>query len=218
MISPAETAIFVTLRLRMVDSQLRARGIADERVLDAMSRVPRHEFTESRYRDQGYEDYPLPIGEGQTISQPYIVALMLEGLRLTPADRVLEIGTGSGYVTALLAELAAQVISMERHTVLADEARELLARLGYTHVKVVAGDGRQGYRECAPYNAIIVSAAAPEIPGALLAQLAEGGRMIIPVGREESQQLQLIHMRNGQPHTTLRELCRFVPLISGVES
>ena len=217
MISPAEAAIFVTLRLRMVDHQLRARGITDERVLDAMARVPRHEFTAGRYRDQAYEDYPLPIGEGQTISQPYIVALMLEALSLAPTDRVLEVGTGSGYVTALLAELAAQVVSLERHTVLADEARDLLADLGYTNVKVMAGDGSQGYPELAPYNAIIVSAAAPGVPDALLAQLAEGGRMIIPVGREESQQLQLIHRRNGQPLTTLRELCRFVPLVSGVE-
>ena len=217
MISPAEAAIYVALRLRMVDHQLRARGITDERVLDAMARVPRHEFTAGRYRDQAYEDYPLPIGEGQTISQPYIVALMLEALSLAPTDRVLEVGTGSGYVTALLAELAAQVVSLERHTVLADEARELLAHLGYTNVKVMAGDGSHGYPELAPYNAIIVSAAAPGVPDALLAQLAEGGHMIIPVGREESQQLQLIHRSNGQPHTTLRELCRFVPLVSGVE-
>ena len=218
MISPAETAIFVTLRLRMVDYQLRARGIADQRVLDAMSRVPRHEFTAGRFRDQAYEDYPLPIGEGQTISQPYIVALMLEALALTPTDRVLEVGTGSGYVTALLAEMTAQVISLERHAVLADEARELLAGMGYTNVKVMAGDGSQGFPACAPYNAIIVSAAAPEPPPALLTQLAEGGRMIIPIGGEESQQLQLIRMQNGQPHTTLRELCRFVPLVSGVET
>jgi len=218
MISPAETAIFVTLRLRMVEAQLRARGIADERVLDAMSRVPRHEFTAGRYRDQAYEDYPLPIGEGQTISQPYMVASMLEALRLTPAERVLEVGSGSGYLTALLAELATQVVSLERHTVLADEARELLAKLGYKNVKLMAGDGSQGYAELAPYNAIIVSAAAPQVPGDLLTQLAEGGRLILPVGREASQQLQLIHIRNGRPHTTLREFCRFVPLVSGVEA
>jgi protein-L-isoaspartate(D-aspartate) O-methyltransferase len=207
--------MFVTLRLRMVDTQLRARGIADERVLDAMSRVPRHEFTAERYRDQAYEDYPLPIGEGQTISQPYIVALMLEALALTPASRVLEVGTGSGYVTALLGELAAQVVSVERHAALAADAGDLLARLGYTNVKVIVGDGSQGYPELAPYDAIIVSAAAPEVPSALLAQLAEGGRMIIPVGSFDAQQLQLVHKRNGQPQTTLRELCRFVPLVSG---
>jgi len=211
----AEAAIFLTLRLRMVDWQLRARGIEDERVLDAMSRVPRHEFTAARYRDQAYEDYPLPIGEGQTISQPYIVALMLEALELSPGDRVLEVGTGSGYVAALLAEMAAQVVSIERYAALADEARDLLSQLGYTNVKVIVGDGGQGFPPCAPYDAIIVSAAAPEVPPALLSQLAEGGRMIIPVGSYDSQQLQLIHMRNGQPQIQWRELCRFVPLVTG---
>lgn len=211
----AEPAIYVTLRLRMVDSQIRARGIEDERVLSAMSRVPRHEFTAGRYRDQAYEDYPLPIGEGQTISQPYIVALMLEALALTPSDRVLEIGTGSGYVTALLAELAAEVVSLERYAVLADEARGLLADLGHSNVKVIVGDGTFGFPPGAPYDAIIVSAAGPEVPRPLLAQLAESGRMIIPVGSFDSQQLQLIRMHNGQPHTQWRELCRFVPLVAG---
>jgi len=215
MIPTAEAAMFVTLRMRMVDTQLRARGIEDKRVLDAMSRVPRHEFTAERYRDQAYEDYPLPIGEGQTISQPYIVALMLEALALTPASRVLEVGTGSGYVTALLGELAAQVVSVERHAALAGDAGDLLSQHGYTNVKVIVGDGSQGYPALAPYDAILVSAAAPEVPRALLAQLAEGGRMIIPVGSYDAQQLQLIHQRNGQPQTTLRELCRFVPLVSG---
>jgi protein-L-isoaspartate(D-aspartate) O-methyltransferase len=203
----------------MVESQLRARGIADERVLDAISRVPRHEFAPANYRDQAYEDHPLPIGEGQTISQPYIVALMLEALALSPADRVLEVGTGSGYVTALLAELAAQVFSVERHATLADPARELLARMGYVksghrNVRLVVGDGSQGLAEHAPYDAIIVSAGALELPSALVTQLAEGGRMMIPVGLPDSQQLQLIRMENGQPRITLRELCRFVPLIS----
>src|SRR5437879_8530856 len=171
---------FATLRERMVQSQLRARGIADERVLAAMLRVPRHEFIPERYRDQAYEDHPLPIGEGQTISQPYIVAIMLEALELTPADKVLEVGTGSGYVTALLAELAAQVFSVERHKLLAEEARERLARLGYPNLKVVVGDGSLGLPAYAPYDAIMVSAAAAELPPALLAQLREGGRMIIP--------------------------------------
>jgi protein-L-isoaspartate(D-aspartate) O-methyltransferase len=211
----AEAALFSILRLRMVERQLRARGITDERVLGAMSRVARHEFTPQAYRNQAYEDHPLPIGEEQTISQPYIVALMLEALALKPVDSVLEVGTGSGYVTALLAELAAQVISVERHSVLADVAREVLSRLGYTNVRVIAGDGSQGFPESAPYDAILVSAAAAEVPLALLEQLAEGGRMIIPVGPADSQQLQLIRMHNGQPQTTLRELCRFVPLVSG---
>lgn len=199
----------------MVDSQLRARGIMDERVLQAMLRVPRHEFAPERYRDQAYADHPLPIGEGQTISQPYIVATMLEALRLSPRDKVQEVGTGSGYVTALLVELAAEVVSIERHAALAEAARELLSRLGYANVKLIVGDGTHGYAEAAPYNAIIVSAAAAEVPPELLDQLAEGGNMIIPVGVEEAQQLQLIERRNGQLHTSLRELCRFVPLVSG---
>ena len=209
-----EGAAFSSLRRRMVDSQLRARGIGDERVLDAMLRVPRHEFAPERYRDQAYQDHPLPIGEGQTISQPYIVARMLEALAIKPTNRVLEVGTGSGYLTALLAELAAQVVSMERYAVLADAARELLGRLGYANVKVIVGDGSQGFAEAAPYDAIIVSAAAAEVPPALLEQLAEGGRMIIPVGSADSQQLQLIRMENGQPRVSLHELCRFVPLVS----
>ena len=215
MATSAETSGFSTLRQRMVESQLRARGIRDERVLAAMSRVPRHEFAPEHYRDQAYDDHPLPIGEGQTISQPYIVAIMLEALALSPADRVLEIGTGSGYVTALVAELAAQAFSVERHTALAAGARELLVRMGYTNVRIIVGDGSQGLAEYAPYDAIIVSAGARELPPALVAQLADAGRMIIPVGPPDSQQLQLIRMENGQPRITLRELCRFVPLISG---
>jgi protein-L-isoaspartate(D-aspartate) O-methyltransferase len=214
MTSVDDAAVFADLRQRMVDSQLRARGIADERVLKAMADVPRQEFVADAYRSQAYEDHPLPIGEGQTISQPYIVALMLEALAVRAADRVLEVGAGSGYVTALLAELATQVFSIERHAALADRAEELLARLGYKNVRVIVGDGSHGFAEQAPYDVILVSAAASEVPCALLEQLAEGGRMIIPVGDQESQQLQLIQKRNGHPHTTLRELCRFVPLVS----
>lgn len=201
----------------MVESQLRARGIRDERVLQAMARVPRHEFATERYRGQAYQDHPLPIGEGQTISQPYIVAVMLEALALKASDRVLEVGTGSGYVTALFAELVAQVFSLERHAVLADQARELLSRLGYTNVKVVAADGTQGFAEAAPYDAIIVSAASPTIPQPLLGQLVEGGRMVIPIGSADSQQLQLIQIQQGRPHTMLGDLCRFVPMLPGVE-
>jgi protein-L-isoaspartate(D-aspartate) O-methyltransferase len=211
----AESAEFTKLRLRMVESQLRARGIVDARVLDAMSRVPRHNFTPARYRSQSYEDHPLPIAEEQAISQPYIVALMLEALEIKPEDRALEVGTGSGYATALLAELATSVVSMERRVTLADQARELLTTLGYRNLKVFAGDGSQGYPDAAPYDAILVSAAAPELPPALVAQLAEGGRMVIPVGQEDSQQLQLIRKQHGQLEITLRELCRFVPLVSG---
>lgn len=211
----ASPALYSSLRRQMVDSQLRQRGIADERVLAAMERVPRHEFAPERYRDQAYEDHPLPIGEGQTISQPYIVAIMLDALKLSPTDKVLEIGTGSGYVTALLAELTARVISIERHESLAESARALLAALGYSNVNVVTGDGTQGFPEAAPYDAIVVSAAAADMPRALITQLGEGGRMIIPVGSEDSQQLRLVRMENGQPNVEFRELCRFVPLIAG---
>jgi protein-L-isoaspartate(D-aspartate) O-methyltransferase len=218
MTSPASPALYSSLRHQMVDSQLRRRGIADERVLAAMERVPRHEFAPERYRDQAYEDHPLPIGEGQTISQPYIVAVMLDALKLAPTDKVLEIGTGSGYVTALLAELTESVISIERHESLAESARALLAVLAYSNVKVVIGDGTRGFPEAAPYDAIVVSAAAAEMPPALITQLGEGGRMIIPVGSEDSQQLWLVRIENGQPHIELRELCRFVPLIPGVGS
>jgi len=215
MTSSADLALLSSLRQRMVDSQLRARGISDQRVLDAMTRVPRHEFVPERYRDQAYEDHPLPIGEDQTISQPYIVVVMLQALKLSSTDNALEIGTGSGYVTALLAQLTAQVTSMERHPALADAAREVLDNMGYENVRVVAGDGTRGFPEAAPYDAILVSAAAAELPSTLVSQLAEGGRMIIPIGGAEAQQLQYIEKLNGQPQITLRELCRFVPLISG---
>jgi protein-L-isoaspartate(D-aspartate) O-methyltransferase len=206
--------VFTALRERMVSSQLRGRGIRDLRVLDAMARVPRHEFTHEHDRGQAYEDYPLPIGEEQTISQPFIVAIMLELLELRAEDKVLEVGTGSGYVTALLAELAAQVISIERHASLAERARGVLERLGYRNVTVVVGDGSQGYSPSAPYNAILVSAAAAAVPAPLSIQLAEGGRMVIPVGPAVAQQLQLIRRENGRIQTTPRETCRFVPLIS----
>lgn len=214
MTSPEIADVYSALRVRMVESQLRARGIADERVLGAMLRVPRHEFSPERYRDQAYEDHPLPIAEGQTISQPYIVASMLEAVQLSARDKVLEVGTGSGYVTALLAELTGEVVSIERHASLAERARALLAGMGYTNVRIIVGDGSRGFIELAPYDAIIVSAAAPELPNELIGQLADGGRMIIPVGSDDAQQLQLILMLNGQPEIVLRELCRFVPLVS----
>src|ERR1700686_2154485 len=205
---------FQAERERMVRTQLAERGIREVRVLDAMSRVPRHEFVPETLRQEAYEDHPLPIGEGQTISQPYIVARMLEALAIKPTNKVLEVGTGSGYLTALLAELAAQVVSVERYAALADAARELLGHLGYTNVKVIVGDGSKGFAEATPYDAIIVSAAAAEVPPALVEQLAEGGRMMIPVGAAGSQQLQLIRLENGQPRVSLHELCRFVPLVS----
>lgn len=197
----------------MVDSQLRARGISDSRVLEAMFRVPRHQFVPEAQRARAYEDHPLPIGDGQTISQPYVVALMLESLKLTATDKVLEVGTGSGYVTALLAELAARVFSIERHPALADKARDALAALGYANIEVFTGDGTLGLSAAAPFDAILVSAAAPVVPSALLTQLREGGRMIIPVGYSDDQQLQFIRMISGQPVVQPREPVRFVPLI-----
>lgn len=203
----------ITARQLMVDSQLRARGISDARVLSAMLRVPRHEFVPDAYRAQAYEDHPLPIGDGQTISQPYVVALMLEALAIAPADRVLEVGTGSGYVSALLGELAAQVFSVERHSALADSARDVLTSLGYSNIQVFTGDGTLGLPAAAPFDAILVSAAAAEVPAALVGQLRDGGRMIIPVGTADSQQLQFIRMINGQPVISLREMVRFVPLV-----
>ncbi len=213
-----EIGQFDVARRRMVEEQLRNRGIADERVLRAMSRIPRHEFAPESYRGEAYHDHPLPIGEGQTISQPYIVAIMLQALALSPSDHVLEVGTGSGYVTALLAEITPHVISIERHVALADAARALLARLGYSSVQVIAGDGSLGYAPGAPYNAILVSAAARELPQPLLDQLAEGGRMIIPVGPPDLQQLQLVSIQNGQSQVLSREICRFVPLVSDLAS
>jgi protein-L-isoaspartate(D-aspartate) O-methyltransferase len=198
----------------MVESQLRARGISDSRVLDAMLRVPRDEFVPAPYRAQAYEDHPLPIGDNQTISQPYIVALMLEYLQLKPTNKVLEVGTGSGYVTALLAELAAEVLSIERHPMLAQRAREILTRLGYKNAQVFTGDGTMGLPAYAPFDAILVSAAAPDLPQSLIAQLSDSGRMIIPVGTDDSQQLQFIRMVDGNPVVTSRELVRFVPLVS----
>jgi protein-L-isoaspartate(D-aspartate) O-methyltransferase len=204
-------------RRHMVDSQLISRGITDLRVLDAMLRVPRHEFVSASNRAEAYEDHPLPIGDGQTISQPYVVALMLESLQLTATDTVLEVGTGSGYATALLAELAANVFSIERHARLAANARAVLAALGYTNVRVFTGDGTLGLPDYAPFDAILVSAASSDVPPALLSQLREGGRLIIPVGPPDSQQLHLIRIINGQPAVSLRDPVRFVPLISAPE-
>ncbi|HXM63638.1 MAG TPA: protein-L-isoaspartate(D-aspartate) O-methyltransferase [Terriglobales bacterium] len=211
----AETQIdvFAAERRSMVESQLRARGIRDERVLAAMSRVPRHEFVSADYRDQVYEDHPIPIGEGQTISQPYIVAIMLQALALDLSDVVLEVGTGSGYLTALLAELTRQVYSVERHASLARTAHATLARLGYTNVEVIVGDGGNGFPDQAPFDAIVVSAAAPQIPPPLFEQLREGGRMIVPVGPAHAQELQLARKHDGQPVVSTLEGCRFVPLI-----
>jgi protein-L-isoaspartate(D-aspartate) O-methyltransferase len=199
----------------MVRTQLAERGIREVRVLDAMSRVARHEFVPEALRLEAYEDHPLPIGEGQTISQPYIVAAMLEHLALQTIDRVLEIGTGSGYVTALLSLLCAEVYSVERHAQLAALAESTLHRLGYRNMKIRVGDGSQGWPEYAPFDAILVSAATPEMPPALFAQLREGGRMVVPIGPASSQELQLIRKIGGEPAVRVLEGCRFVPLVEG---
>jgi protein-L-isoaspartate(D-aspartate) O-methyltransferase len=206
---------FQAERERMVRTQLAERGIREVRVLDAMSRVPRHEFVPETLRQEAYEDHPLPIGEGQTISQPYIVAAMLEHLALQTIDRVFEVGTGSGYVTALLSLLCSEVYSVERHAQLAALAESTLHRLGYRNMKIRVGDGSQGWPEYAPFDAILVSAATPEMPPALFAQLREGGRLVVPVGPPSSQELQLIGKIGGEPEVRVLEGCRFVPLVEG---
>lgn len=215
MVLPLQSDSAQRQREEMVRKQLAERGIRDAGVLAAMRAVPRHEFVPEDLRAKAYEDHPLPIGEGQTISQPYIVAVMLEHLALEASDRVLEVGTGSGYVTALLSRLAAEVYSVERHVHLADRAEATLLRLGYCDVKIRPGDGRQGWAEFAPFDAILVSAAASEFPPALFAQLREGGRMMLPVGPSSSQQLQLISKVGGRSEVKVLEGCRFVPLVEG---
>jgi protein-L-isoaspartate(D-aspartate) O-methyltransferase len=197
----------------MVESQLRRRGIRDQRVLDAMLRVPRHLFVPPEYRSHAYGDHPIPIGEGQTISQPFIVAVSLQAIALTGSESVLEVGTGSGYQTALLAELAHNVYSVERHATLAHSAETILAQHGLNNVRVVIGDGSHGLSEFAPYGAILVSAAAPSVPQSLLDQLSDNGRMVVPVGPPHAQELQLVRKQDGKPVVKALEGCRFVPLI-----
>jgi protein-L-isoaspartate(D-aspartate) O-methyltransferase len=202
---------FSKLREKMVRAQIEARGIKDRAVLGAMRRVRRHQFVPWFYRSFAYEDRPLPIGEGQTISQPYIVALMTELLGLTGKERVLEIGTGSGYQAAILAELAAYVYTIEILSPLAERADELLKRLGYKNILVKCGDGYLGWEEYAPFDAIIVTCAPEEIPQTLVEQLAEGGRMVIPVG-SVYQELKLIEKKNGKVEVRSIIPVRFVPM------
>ena len=200
-------------RHEMVETQIRKRNVTNSRVLECLDRVPRHEFVPAEFRGRAYEDAPLPIGEGQTISQPYIVAAMTAALRLQGTERVLEIGTGFGYQAAVLACLGHEVFSVEFRAALATEAAERLSRLGYTNVHVHCGDGTLGLPEFAPYDAILVAAAAPSVPAPLLAQLADGGRMVVPVGGVENQDLRLIERSHDTFQTTLLEPCRFVPLL-----
>jgi protein-L-isoaspartate(D-aspartate) O-methyltransferase len=197
----------------MIETQLQRRGITDAAVLEAMEFVPRHEFVPVEFRARAYDDVPLPIGDGQTISQPYIVAAMTAALQLRPGDRVLEIGAGCGYQAAILSRLTREVFSVERWSKLALSASARLERLGYANVHVHCGDGTLGLQEFAPFDAILVAAAAPAIPEPLLAQLAEGGRMIVPVGDVEHQELKLVEKRGESFRKTTLEGCRFVPLV-----
>jgi protein-L-isoaspartate(D-aspartate) O-methyltransferase len=204
---------FRLARERMVNNQLIARGIKDKRVLQAMGKIPRHLFIEEALSGEAYNDHPVPIGEKQTISQPYIVALMTESLELKGGENTLEIGTGSGYQTAILAELSSRVYTVERIKSLLVNARKLLARLGYDNILFKAFDGTLGWKEYSPFDAIIVTAGAPSIPEPLIEQLADNGRLIIPVGDRDSQELIRI-TRDGE---TLKKKslggCRFVNLI-----
>jgi protein-L-isoaspartate(D-aspartate) O-methyltransferase len=204
---------YAAQRIEMIEKQLRRRGITDGAVLAAMTAVPRHEFVSEELRSHAYDDLPLPIGGGQTISQPYIVAAMTAALRLQSSDRVLEIGTGCGYQAAVLSRLAMEVFTIERRPELASNASAKLTRLGYANAHVHCGDGTLGLSEFAPFDAILVAAAAPAVPKPLLAQLAEGGRMILPVGDTEHQELQLIEKRGDAFPTKMLEGCRFVPLV-----
>ena len=189
------------------------REVPDEKVVQAMERVPREEFVPEESRHLAYEDIPVSIGEGQTVSQPYIVAVMLRGLELRRTDNVLEVGTGSGYQAAVLAELAENVITVERLSSLADRARERLARLGYTNVEVVLAAERLGWEGGAPYDAIVVAAGAPKLPRELMEQMASGGRLVLPVGSRESQELMKVSRSEDTYSVQTLGSCRFVPLV-----
>ena len=204
---------YQTERLIMVDEQLRRRGISDRRVLEAMAKVPRHLFVLEDYRDSAYEDRPLPIGEGQTISQPYMVAIMTQSLELKGPERVLEIGTGSGYQTAILAELSQQVFTMERIPALTERARKVLGDLGYSKISFFSGDGSRGWPEEAPFDGIMVTAGSPDVPPTLKSQLAKGGRLVIPTGPRFTQTLYKL-TREGDRFTEEDVTgCVFVPLV-----
>ena len=204
---------FAAQRQRMVGQQLKPRGIKDERVLAAMAKVPREEFVPADARSSAYEDGPLPIGYDQTISQPYIVAFMTEQLRPKPSDRVLEIGSGSGYQAAILAELVADVYTIDIVEPLAKTAEATLQRLGHKNVHIKVGDGYKGWPEEAPFDAVIVTCAPENVPQPLVDQLKEGGRMVIPVGERFSQQLYLLEKKNGQMKESATLPVRFVPML-----
>jgi protein-L-isoaspartate(D-aspartate) O-methyltransferase len=203
---------YTIARERMVEEQLVQRGIKDPLILDAMRRVPRHLFVDESTRDQAYEDHPLPIGEGQTISQPYMIALMALAMQLAEGEHVLEVGTGSGYLTAILAEQGVEICSVELSPQLAQRSQAVLHRLGYQGVAVHVGDGTLGWPEAAPFDAIVIGAAAPGIPRPLLAQLRLGGRIVAPMGEEDLQTL----VRIWKERSGLREEyfgeCQFVKL------
>ncbi len=199
-------------RAQLVET-LRKKGINDLAVLKAIAEVPRHLFVPEGVRHRAYEDSPLPIAQGQTISQPYVQATYLQALALKGDEKVLEVGTGSGYQTALLAELAAMVFSIERHGLLAQEAKKVLDQAGITNISVMVGDGTLGWRPYAPYDAILVAAASPDIPQPLLDQLAEGGHLVIPIGGRHTQQLVMVERQgNKYPRQKLADV-RFVPLV-----
>jgi protein-L-isoaspartate(D-aspartate) O-methyltransferase len=212
----AQQRDYASLRRDMIVKQLRARGIKDAAVLEAMAKVPRHEFVPPAERTRAYADHPLPIGEGQTISQPYIVALMTETARIKRGDKVLEIGTGSGYQAAVLAELTPKVYTIEILPSLAKRAHATLQRLGYKSVQLRMGDGYQGWKEHAPFDAILVTCAPDHIPQPLIDQLAEGGRMVIPVGEQTAargQELLLVEKAGGKIKRTSIAPVIFVPLV-----
>lgn len=205
--------LFEAERLRMVERQLRRRGVRDERVLQAMLKVSRHEFVPARFLERAYDDRPFPIGEIETISQPYMVAAMTEAAAVQAEDKVLEVGTGSGYQAAILHSLGARVWSLERNPRLAESARARLVRLGYSGVEVICCDGTEGYGLAAPYQAILVTAASPRVPDALVGQLADGGRLVIPVGDLHSQRLELVVKYASGVSIRMCDACQFVPLI-----
>jgi protein-L-isoaspartate(D-aspartate) O-methyltransferase len=208
-----EAARFAAARQAMIETQIERRGVRDARVLAAMRAVPRHAFVPLDLQSQAYEDAPLPIGGGQTISQPYMVAAMTAALKVTENERVLEVGGGCGYQAAVLSSLGREVVTLEYRAELAAATAKRLAEMHYDNIHVHCGDGTLGLPELAPFDAILVAAGAPAAPPPLLAQLAEGGRMVIPVGTLENQELQLIERRNGAFQTTVLDNCRFVPLI-----